>query len=64
MKERFLIRQRDGAKLKPVKVDLHTWVLLPVEQATPENAAKRKAAIIESRKRAIGGKGYKDYENF
>jgi hypothetical protein len=64
MIQQFLIRKRDGAKLKPIKVDLHTWVLLPVEQATPENAAKRKAAIIESRRRAIGGKGYKDYENF
>lgn len=64
MKQGFLIRQRDGARLKPIKVDAHTWVLLPVEQATAENAAKRKEAIIESRKRAIGGKGYKDYENY
>lgn len=62
--EKFLIRQRDGAKLKPVKIDNHTWVLLPVEKATPEEAAKRKQAIIESRKLAIGGNGlYKHYED-
>ena len=60
----FLIRQRDGKELRPVKVDEHTWVLLPIEKATPEEANKRKAAIIESRKLAIGGRNMlKDYEN-
>lgn len=63
--QNFLIRERpDGTKirLKPVKVDDHTWVLLPVEKATPEEAAKRRQAMIESRKLAIGGLGKKNFK--
>lgn len=50
-KNKFL--RHNGKDLVPVRIDLHTWVLLPEEKATPRGIEEYKKAMRESRELAL-----------
>lgn len=45
--------EHNGKMLVPVKIDLHTWLLLPKEKATPEAVARFKEAQRQGRELAL-----------
>lgn len=45
--------KHNGKDLVPVRIDLHTWVLLPKAKATPEGIAEYKKNMERSRELAL-----------
>ena len=45
--------KHNGKTLVPVRLDLHTWVLLPKKQATKKGIAAYKQRMEESRELAL-----------
>lgn len=47
------LRHHNGKDLVPVKLDMHTWVLLPRKKATKKGVKEYKQCMEESRELAL-----------